>query len=154
MRFNLSTNSEEELIEHLGEEWEAIQGRYDALDLWNTIVATQNAVSTGNNDMDRIKMRRHLMLEMLRRGPNETPLMFQDSLKKALDAMEQLGDDTGITDVTLSQAYLAPRNITNLNPTRHTTLLVELENRVTKGNDMHPTTLLEAHNLAQKWKTT
>jgi hypothetical protein len=64
MRFNLSTNSEEQLIEHLGEEWEAIQGSLDALDLWNAIVATQNAVSTGNNDMDRIKMRRHLMLEM------------------------------------------------------------------------------------------
>jgi len=38
-------------------------------------------------------------------------------------------------------------------PTRHATLLVELENRVTKGNDMHPTTLLEAHNVVQKWKT-
>jgi hypothetical protein len=72
------------------------------------------------------------MLEMLRRGPNETPLMVQDSLKKALDAMEQLGDDTGITDVTLSQAYLATRNITILNPARHTTLLVELEIRVAK----------------------
>ena len=33
MRFNLSTNSEEQLIEHLGEEWEAIQGSLDALDL-------------------------------------------------------------------------------------------------------------------------
>jgi hypothetical protein len=32
MRFKLSTNSEEELIEHLGEEWEAIQGGHDALD--------------------------------------------------------------------------------------------------------------------------
>jgi hypothetical protein len=39
-------------------------------------------------------------------------------------------------------------------PTRHATLLVELENRVTKGNDMHPTTLLEAHNVVQRWKTT
>ncbi len=81
MRFNLSTNSEEQLIEHLGEEWEAIQGRYDALDFWNVIVATQNAISTGK-DIDSIKMRRHLMLEMLRRGPNKTPLMFQDSLKR------------------------------------------------------------------------
>jgi hypothetical protein len=81
MRFNLSTNSEEKLIEHLGEEWEAIQCGHGALDLWNAIVATQNAVSTGNNDMDHIKMRRHLMLEMLRRGPNKPPLMFQDSLK-------------------------------------------------------------------------
>jgi hypothetical protein len=110
MRFNLSTNSEEQLIEHLGEECEAIQRRHGALDLWNAIVATQNAVSTGNNDIDRIKTRVHF--EMLRRGPNKTPLIFQDSLKKALDAMEQLGDDTGITDVTLSQAYLATRNIT------------------------------------------
>ena len=132
MRFNLSTYSEEQLIEHLGEEWEAIQGSLDALNLWIAIVTTQNAVSTGNNDMDRIKMRRHLMLEMLRRGPNETPLMFQDSLKKALDAMEQLGDDTENTDVTLSQAYLATRNITILNPARHTTFLVELESRVAK----------------------
>ncbi len=140
MRFNLSTNSEEELFEHLGEEWEAIQGGHGALDLLNAIVATQNAVSTGNNDIDRIKMRRHLMLEMLRRGPNETLLMFQDSLKKALDAMKQLGDDTGITDVTLLQAYLAPRNIINLNPARHTTLLVELESRVAKemtGTQQH-----------------
>ena len=64
MWFKLSTNSEEELIEHLGEEWEAIQGSLDALDLWNVIVATQNAVSTGNNDMDCIKIRRQLMLEM------------------------------------------------------------------------------------------
>jgi hypothetical protein len=39
-------------------------------------------------------------------------------------------------------------------PTRHATLSVELENRVTKGNDMHPTALLEAHNVVQKWKTT
>jgi hypothetical protein len=46
--------------------------------------------------------------------------------------MEQLGDDTGITDVTFSQAYLATRNITILNPARHTTLLVELESRVAK----------------------
>jgi hypothetical protein len=80
--------------------------------------------------------------------------MFKDRLKKVLDAMQQLGDDTGITAVTLSQAYLAPRNITNLDPARHTTLLVELESRVAKGNDMHPTTLLDAHNLVQKWKTT
>ena len=114
----------------MGKEWEAIQGSLDALDLWNAIVATQNAVSTGNNDIDRIKTRVHF--EMLRRGLNETPLMSQDSLKKALDAMEQLGDDTGITDVTLSQAYLATRNITILNPARHTTLLVELESRVAK----------------------
>ncbi len=135
MRFNLSTNSEEEPIEHWGEEREAIQGSLGALDLWNAIVATQNAVSTGNNDIDRIKT--HVHFEMLCRGPNKTPLMFQESLKKALDAMEQLGDDTGITDVTLSQAYMATRNITILNPARHTTLLVELENRVTKGNDMH-----------------
>jgi len=66
--------------------------------------------------------------------------MFQDSLKKALDAMEQLGDDTGITDVTLSQAYLASSNITKLNPARHTTLLVELESRVAKemtGTQQH-----------------
>jgi hypothetical protein len=62
-------------------------------------------------------------------------------LKKVLDAMQQLGDDTGITAVALSQAYLAPRNITNLDPARHMTLLVELESRVAKGNDMHPTTL-------------
>ena len=58
MRFNLSTNSEEQLIEHLGEEWEAIHGTHDALDLGNAIVATHNAVSTGNNDMNRIKTRR------------------------------------------------------------------------------------------------
>jgi hypothetical protein len=37
--------------------------------------------------------------------------MLKDRFKKALDAMEQIGDDTGITDVTLSQAYLTPRNI-------------------------------------------
>ena len=79
--------------------------------------------------------------------------MFKDRLKMALDAMEKLGDDTGITAVTFSQAYLVPRNITNLDPARHTTLLVELKSRVAKENDMHPTTLLEAHNLAQKWKT-
>ncbi len=82
---------------------EAIQGSLDALDLCNVIVATQNAVSTGNNDIDRIKTRVHF--EMLRRCPNETPLMFQDRFKNALDAMEQLGDDTVITDVTLSQVY-------------------------------------------------
>ena len=70
MRFNLSTNSEEQLIEHLGEEWEAIQRRHGVLDLWNAIVATQNSVSTRNNDMDRIKTR--VYLKMLRRGPNET----------------------------------------------------------------------------------
>jgi hypothetical protein len=33
MRLKLSTNSEGEFIEHLGEELEAIQGRHDALDL-------------------------------------------------------------------------------------------------------------------------
>ncbi len=65
------------------------------------LLATQNAVSTENNDMDRIKTRRHF--EMLRRGPNETPLMFKDRFKKALSAMEQLGEDmAGITDLTLS----------------------------------------------------
>jgi len=47
-----------ELIEHLAEEWKAIQGRHDALDFWNAIVATHNAVSTGKNDMNRIKTRR------------------------------------------------------------------------------------------------
>ncbi len=80
--------------------------------------------------------------------------MFKDRLKMALDAMEQLGDDTGFTDVTLSQAYLVPCNITNLDLARHTTLLAELESRVAKDNDMHPTTLLNAHNLVQKWKPT
>jgi hypothetical protein len=100
MRFNLSTNLKEELIEPLGEEWEAIQSRHDALDLWNAIVAAQNAVSAGNNGMDGIKTRRHI--ETLRRGPNETPLMFKDSLKKALNAIEQLGEATaGITDSVL-----------------------------------------------------
>ncbi len=99
MRFKLCTNSGEELIEQLGEEWEAIQGRHDALDLWNAILPTQNAVSTGNNDVDRIKTRRHF--ETLRQGPDETPLMFKDSLKKALDAMAQLGEATaGNTDPT------------------------------------------------------
>jgi hypothetical protein len=34
------------------------------------------------------------------------------------------------------------------------TLLVELKNRVAKGNCMYPTTIVEAHNLAQKWRTT
>ncbi len=92
MRFNLSTNPEEELIERLGEEWEAIQGRHGALDLWNAIVATQNAVSTGNNDVDRIKTRRHF--ETLRQGPDETPLMLKDSLTKALNAVAQLGEPT------------------------------------------------------------
>jgi hypothetical protein len=100
MRLKLSTNSEEELIEHLGEEWEAIHGRHDALDLWNAIVATHNAVSTGNNDVDRIKTRRHF--ETLRRGPDKTPLMFKDSLKKALNVMAQLGEaTTGNTDPAL-----------------------------------------------------
>ena len=75
--------------------------------------------------------------------------MFKDRLKKVLDVMEQLGDDTGITAVTLSQAYIF-HNITNLDPARHTTLLVELESRVAKDNDMHPTTRLDAHNLVQK----
>jgi hypothetical protein len=41
MLSKFSTNSEEELIEHLGEECKAIQDRQDALDLWNAIVATQ-----------------------------------------------------------------------------------------------------------------
>jgi len=50
-----------ELIEHLAEEWEAIQGRHDALDFWNAIVTAHNAISIGNNDMDSIKMRKHLM---------------------------------------------------------------------------------------------
>ena len=100
MRFKLSTNLEEELIEQLGEEWEAIHGRHDALDLWNAIVATHNAVSTGNNNVDRIKTRRHF--ETLRRGPDKTPLMFKDSLKKALNAMAQLGKPTaGNTDSAL-----------------------------------------------------
>ena len=58
--------------------------------------------------------------------------MFKDRLKKVLDAMQQLGDDTGFTDVTLSQAYLVSCNITNLDPARHTTLLVKLESRVAK----------------------
>ncbi len=39
----------------MGEEWE---DRHDALYFWNAMVATHNAISTGNNDMDRIKMRR------------------------------------------------------------------------------------------------
>jgi len=75
IRGNLSKTSEEKLIEHLGEEWEAIQGRHDALDLWNAIVATHNAVSSGNNDMDIIKMRRHF--EIIRQGPDETPLQYK-----------------------------------------------------------------------------
>jgi hypothetical protein len=87
-------------FEHLGEEWKAIHGRHDALDLWNAIVATHNAVSTGNNDVDRIKTRRHF--ETLRRGPDKTPLMFKDSLKKALNVMAQLGEaTTGNTDSAL-----------------------------------------------------
>ena len=63
---------------------------------------------------------------MLRRGPNETPLMFKDRFKKALNAMEQLGED--MAGITLLQAYLAPRHITNLDRARHATLLVELDN--------------------------
>ena len=42
------------------------------------------------------------------------------------------------------------RHISNLDLNRHTTILVELENRVTKGNEMHPMRFLEALNLAQK----
>ncbi len=57
--------------------------------------------------MDRIKTRRYF--ETLLRRPNETPLMFKDMPKKALNATEQLGEATaGITDLTLSQADLAP----------------------------------------------
>ncbi len=54
--------------------------KYDALNLWNVIAATQNAVSTGNNDMVCIKTRRHL--EALRRGSDETPLMFKIGSKR------------------------------------------------------------------------
>jgi hypothetical protein len=77
--------------------------------------------------------------------------MSKNSFKNVLDAMEQLGKAmAGITDLAFLQVYLVPRHITNLDPARYPTLLVELENRVTKWNDMHSTTLLEAHNLAQK----
>ncbi len=51
--------------------------------------------------MDRVKTRRHF--KMLRRGSDETPVMFKDRFKKALDAMEQLGEAmAGITDLTFS----------------------------------------------------
>ncbi len=58
MRGNLSFSSKEKLNKDLGDEWEAIQGPHDALDLWNAIVATDNTVSLGNIDMNQIKMRR------------------------------------------------------------------------------------------------
>jgi hypothetical protein len=153
IRGNLSKTSEEKLIEHLGEEWEAIQGRHDALDLWNAIVATHNAVSSGNNDMDIIKMRRHF--EIIRQGPDETPLQYKERFKNALDAIQQLGVDISGEngDATFSPHNLALRYINNLDPARYSTVLVDLENDVAKGTDCYPTTLVDAFNLAMKWKT-
>ncbi len=58
MRGNLSKSSEEKLVEHLGDEWERIQGNHDVLELWKAIIATHNAISSGNNDMDKIRMER------------------------------------------------------------------------------------------------
>jgi hypothetical protein len=47
IRGNLSTSSKEKLVEHLGDEWERIQGTHDVLELWKVIVATHNSISSG-----------------------------------------------------------------------------------------------------------
>ncbi len=89
MRGNLSKSSEEKLVEHLGDELERIQGNHDVLELWKAIVATHNAISSGNNEMDKIRMER--AFQTLRQGPEETPLMFKERFTKTLEAVKQLG---------------------------------------------------------------
>jgi len=106
MRGNLSKSSEEKLVEHLGDEWERIQSSHDVLELWKAIVATHNAISSGNNEMDKIRMER--AFQTLRQGPDETPLMFKERFTKTLEAVKQLGVDiSGNADPNYSQARLA-----------------------------------------------
>jgi hypothetical protein len=80
MRGNLSKSSEEKLVGHLGEEWERIQRSYDVLELWKAIVATHNAISSGNNDMDKIRMER--AFQTLRQGPEESHQCSKSALRK------------------------------------------------------------------------
>ena len=106
MRGNLSKSSEEKLVEHLGDKWETIQSSHDVLELWKAIVATHNAISSGNNEMDKIRMER--AFQTLRQGPDETPLMFKERFTKTLEAVKQLGVDiSGNADPNYSQARLA-----------------------------------------------
>ncbi len=71
-----------------------------------------------------------------------------------MDTIKQLGDDiSGDNDPTFSPHNLALRYINNLDPARYSTLLVDLKNDVSKGTDSYPTTLVDAFNLAMKWKT-
>ena len=94
------------------------------------------------------------LFENIRQGPEETPLMYKERFVKALEASLQLGlDTTGETVPSFSQSDIALRYINNLDPARYSTLTTELENDIAKGTDSYPTTLLEAFNLTQKWKT-
>ncbi len=93
-------------------------------------------------------------LYWIRQGPDETPHQYKKRFKKALNAIKQLGEDiSGDNDPTFSPHNLALRYINNLYPARYSTLLVDLENDVAKGTDFYPTTLVDAFNLAMKWKT-
>ncbi len=95
-------------------------------------------------------MRRHF--ELIRQGPDETPLMYKERFNKAIDTMEQLGEDVSGTnsDPTFKPHNIALRYINNLDPGRYSTLLLDLENDVAKGTNLYPTTLLKAYNLVQK----
>jgi hypothetical protein len=94
--------------------------------------------------MDKIRA-----FQILRQGPDESPLMFKERFMKTLEGMKQLGFDIcGNVDQNYSQANLALRYTSRLDPGRYLALTIELENDVTKGNGSYPTTLLEAYNLA------
>ncbi len=102
--------------------------------------------------MDKIRMER--AFQTLRQGPDETPLMFKERFTKTLEAVKQLGVDiSGNADPNYLPVKLALRYISGLDPGRYLSLTTELENDVAKGNDSYPTTLLEAYNLAQRWKS-
>ncbi len=95
------------------------------------------------------------VFQTLRQGPDETPLMFKERFMKTLEGVKQLGVDiSGNVDQSYLPSNLALRYISGLDPGRYLGLTTELENDAAKGNDSYPTTLLEAYNLAQRWKST
>ncbi len=122
------------------------------MELWIAIIATHNALPSGNSEMDKIRMQR--VFQTLRQRPEETPLMFKERFMVTLDGVKQLGVDiSGNADPSYLPSNLALRYISGSDPGRYSTLMTELKNDIAKGNDSYPTTVLEAFNLAQRWKS-
>lgn len=125
------------------------QNSQDFASLWLIIRRTHFTQYRGANPQAVLRERNLLMKSYLTKvqGANQTPEAYFKEFKQTRSKLRSLGepDPNAANDV---QHFLS-----NLDPVRYSTLLIDLENRVNSGMaNVYPVTLALACELAIRWK--